>query len=217
MKRMLFILLIALAANSVFAQQFRATSFEIRDRKDLSFGGHNVGKLFITVDGGKRKIADQAGEAWIINNGKEVVYSGADGAGGFENVGESLRIYDVKTKKTRKILSEYSSVAGVTEVNLSTNQRVLLVRDSYGESDVLSVFVVDPKRGEVFRRAPAELIKVQGDFMTIGIDDPSLYDQADENNRTAFALPNSTKPKRTRTYDLKKLLKRKVIYNPKTP
>lgn len=206
-------------ANSIYGQGFRAiaTAFEIKDRKDLNFGGHNVGKLYITVNGTSRKIAGEAGLAWIINKGKEVVYSSADGSGGFENIGQSLRIYNVKTKKTRKIFSEYFPLLGLTEVKLSTGERALLVRGYGAETECIPFAVVNPKRGEVFTHCSAQLLKLNGDFITLAIDPEYPEDWfADEKNQTAFEFPRPEKFRKTRTYDLKRIIKRKVIYNRKT-
>jgi hypothetical protein len=210
-------ILTAVFAVPVFSQRFRATELEIRERRDLSYGGQNVGELFITVDGKTRKIADEASQAWIIGGGKEVVYSGADGSGGFENIGQSLRIYNVSTKKRRKIFSEYFSVSGLTEAKVSTGARVLLVRGYGGDTECIPFSVVDLARGEVFRHCSAELMKVSGDFITLAIDPEfpeGWFD--DETNQTAFDLSVTKKYRKKRTYDLKKLIKRKVIYNRKT-
>ena len=54
---------------TVFGQQ--ATKVEITE-DDSPYDG---GKLYLTVGGKKRKIADNAKDAWIINKGNDVVYS----------------------------------------------------------------------------------------------------------------------------------------------
>lgn len=42
-------------------------------------------------------IYDEAYRGWLINDGRDIVFSGRDGAGGFENEGQSLRVYNVAT------------------------------------------------------------------------------------------------------------------------
>ena len=163
-----------------------------------------VGKLYITVGARERKIADIAVDAWIINGGKELVYSAPDGVGGYENEGESLRLYDVKTDKTRKILSEYYMVDKVTEVRLSTDAAALLVEMSDGGLGASYFAVVDPKRGEVLFRKSAKLTKIKGDHITLGFYDDWVA--INEKGR-------SVKPFKTETHDLKKVIKKKVIYN----
>src|SRR5687767_4134459 len=74
----------------------RASSFRVVDTA-TSTGG----KLYITVAGRERKIYDEAFEAWLINDGRDVVFSSHDGAGGFENEGQSLRIYNVANRSIR--------------------------------------------------------------------------------------------------------------------
>jgi len=48
------------------------------------------GALFVTIAGTEKRVTDQAQQAWIINGGRHVVYSSSEGAGGFENEGQSL-------------------------------------------------------------------------------------------------------------------------------
>src|SRR5688572_26823121 len=100
MKRNLFLLtgLIILGFFSIPIFGQKAVSFEIENS-----GEYYGGKLFITFNGKQKMIAEQANDAWIINEGRKIVYSGRDGAGGYENEGQSLRIYDVNTGKTKKI------------------------------------------------------------------------------------------------------------------
>jgi len=95
-----------LSAVCVPAQ--RATS--VRLEKDGIYG-----PLFITIAGKEKKITDQAQQAWIINGGRHVVYSSSDGAGGFENEGQSLHLYDVGTGNHKRILFEYFMVDKVEE------------------------------------------------------------------------------------------------------
>ena len=65
------------------------------------------GALFVTIAGTEKKITDQAQQAWIINGGRHVVYSSSEGAGGYENEGQSLHLYDVKTGNHKRIMSHY--------------------------------------------------------------------------------------------------------------
>ncbi len=57
--------------------------------------------LFVTIGGKEQKITDQAQQAWILNGGRYVVYSSSEGAGGYENEGQSLHVYDVRHTKTQ--------------------------------------------------------------------------------------------------------------------
>src|SRR3954470_14198055 len=96
----------------------QATRFEIKLGETSSRG-----RLYVTIGGKERKIADTVSKAWLINDGREIVYSRRkDGAGGFENDGESLRIHDLATGKVRKVLSEYYTVDDVLETKLSTGE-----------------------------------------------------------------------------------------------
>lgn len=206
---------------SAFSQDLRAASFEIKGGTSEYYGG----KLYITINGQQKMVAEQANDAWIINNGKEIVYSARDGAGGYENEGQSLRVYDVKTGKTRKVMSQYYMVTGLSEIKLKNGQIALLVRLEDGGLGGSYFSVVDPTRGEVFFRSFAEIRQpLQGDRIKLSFykeedwenitqtRDPYFYE-----NKKVFP-PNKTKvkPYKTETHDLKAILKNKVIYNKPT-
>jgi hypothetical protein len=183
------------------SEQALATKFRIEDPQ-----GYQRGPLYITVGGREQKIAEAVTGAWIINGGKEVVYSAGDGAGGYENEGEALHLYDVGTQRTRKILSEYFMIDKVTEVRLRTGATALLVEMSDGGLGASYFAVADPKRGEVFFRRWARLTKIEGDQITLGFHRQADWGAIIEEGR-------SVKPYKTEKHDLKKVLKNKVIYN----
>src|SRR6201988_1028817 len=85
------------------------------------------GALFVTIAGTEEKVADQAQQAWIINGGRHVVYSSNEGAGGYENEGQSLPLYDVDKRNHKPIMSEYFMVQKVKEVITSNKKRALLI------------------------------------------------------------------------------------------
>lgn len=195
-----------------------ATKFEIiRDKETASRG-----KLVITVGGKDKKIADVAIEAWLINDGKEVVFSGPDGAGGFENEGQSLRLHDVATGKMRKILSEYVSIDALLEVKLGPGETALLLKMSDGGAGASYFAVVDPKRGEVFRLSSAELIEIKDNRITLAIYDDNDWFAINEERgwgetrKTVLLKPPKVAPVKMESHDLKVILKGKVIQNKPT-
>lgn len=211
-----------LIGSSIAAQrkatQSRASSFRLeRHSHDLA------SDLFITVNGRERKVTTKALHAWIIDDGRSVIYSGMDGSGGFENEGESLRIYDVRTGKIRKILSEYVAVWAVMEVRLSTGQLALLVSMADGGLGGSYFAVVDPRRGQVFYRRWAEVTLVEGDRITLALYDADDWEKINEprrpvdGDRNQVIAHTDVKPVKIERHDLKRILKRKVIYNKRTP
>lgn len=193
----------------------KASSFRI-DETGTSTGG----KLYVTVAGRERKIYDEAFEAWLINDGRDVVFSSHDGAGGFENEGQSLRIYNVASGAVRKILSETVAVNAVQEVKTSTGKIALLVAMSDGGLGGSYFAVVDPKRGEVFFRKWAEVTAIYDDNITLATyraDDFEFINQERgwKPGPTNQVIGKTKVPPATiGTYDLKRLLKNRVIYNP---
>ena len=163
------------------------------------------GGLFVTIAGTEKKITDQAQQAWIINAGRHVVYSSSEGAGGYENEGQSLHLYDVSTGKHKRIMSEYFMVETVKEVITSNKKRALLVTMEDGGLGASYVAVVDPWRGEVFFRRWARILATKGDTIVLG-----FYREAD------WGEPGrKVRPYKRERHNLRSLLRRPVIVNKK--
>jgi len=217
------VLMHLVSAPAVLAQrranpQPRASSFRLT--KYVPIEGS---KLYITVNGRERRVTNHALYAWIIDDGKSVVYSWSDGSGGFENEGESLRIYDVRTGRVRKILSEYVAVWAVTEVRLSSGQLALLVSMADGGLGGSYFAVVDPKRGQVMYRRWAEVTKINGDHITLAFYNADDWEKINEprsgveGDRNQVIAHTEVKPVRIERHDLKRVLKRRVIYHKRSP
>jgi hypothetical protein len=187
-------------AGSAQTSAPRATKVRI-DMRDI------YGALFVTIAGAEKKVTDQAQQAWIINGGRHVVYSSDDGAGGFENEGQSLHLYDVDTGNHRRIMSEYFMVETVKEVITSSKKRALLVTMEDGGLGASYLAVVDPWRGEVFFRRWVRILANKGDTIVLG-----FYR---ENDWGDFAEGKKVQPYKTERHNLNSLLQRRVIVNKK--
>jgi spore germination protein GerM len=221
LKTFLLLLVIASSSGHSLAQTkkpapspARAEKFEIK-ASDAPLGG----RLYITVSGRSLKIYDDAFAAWLINDGRDVVFSSRDGSGGFENEGQSLRIYNVQTGLTRKIMSEYTGVDAVQAVETSTGAVALLVKMSDGGLGGSYFAVVDPKRGEVFYRRWAEVTSIAGDIVTLHFYREEDWDTINDARNWRQESPNTvistTKvtPAKIEQHDLKVALKGTVIFN----
>ncbi len=171
-------------------------------------GNRWYGSVFITVGGSEHKIAGWASCAWIISEGKEIVFASDGGSGGFEGEGHTLHIYNVKTRETREVLSHYYMIDEVKEVKLASGATVLLVEMSDGNAGNPYISVVDPKRGEVYFRRFAKLVAIKYDKITLNIYRFGEWDK----QYPLFDEPDPT-PKSTKTVSLSKVLKNKVICN----
>jgi hypothetical protein len=217
------VLMQMLSAPAVLAQKTvgsRQRASHLRLEKHPQGLGHN---LYITVNGREREVTKKALHAWIIDNGRSVVYSWTDGSGGFENEGESLRIYDVATGRVRKILSEFVSVRAVEDVKLSNGQLALLVRMEDGGLGGSYFAVVDPKRGQVMYRPWAEATKINGDRVTLAFYREEDWDAINgardpvNEDRNHVIAQTKVKPVKIEHHDLKQVLRRKVIHNKRVP
>ena len=162
------------------------------------------GALFVTIGGTEKKITDQAQQAWIINGGRHVVYSSSEGAGGYENEGQSLHLYAVDTGKQKRIVSHYFMIQTVKEVVTSKNKRALLVTMEDGGLGASYVAVVDPMRGEVFFRRWARILASKVDTIVLG-----FYKEEDWGELEA----SKVRPYKTERHNLNSLLLRSVIVN----
>lgn len=175
-------------------------------------------KLYVTVNGRERKITDDSLLAWIIDDGRSVAYSWTDGSGGYENEGQSLRIYDVSTGRIRKVLSEYMMIVALTPVRLTTGALALLIKMEDGGLGGSYFAVVDPKRGEVFYRRWAEVTQITGDRITLAGYDAEDWEKINE-ARVGQQDPNTVisttkvKPRKVERHDLKRVLKLPVHHN----
>jgi len=165
------------------------------------------GDLFVTIAGTEKKVTDQAQQAWIINRGRHVVYSSNEGAGGYENEGQSLHLYDVDTGNHKRILSEYFMVETVKEVITSNKKRALLVTMEDGGLGASYLAVVDPLRGEVFFRRWVRILANKGDTIVLGFYRENDWGDLDEGKKV--------RPYKTERHNLNSLLRRPVIVNKK--
>jgi hypothetical protein len=165
------------------------------------------GELLVTIAGTEKKITDQAQQAWIINGGRHVVYSSSEGAGGYENEGQSLHLYDVATGSHKQVMSEYFMVDAVKEVVTSNKKRALLVTLEDGGLGASYVAVVDPWRGEVFFRRWARILSNKGDILVLG-----FYRESDWGDEVEG---KKIRPYKRERHNLKSLLRRPVIVNKK--
>ena len=165
------------------------------------------GPLFVTIDGKEKKVAKQAQQAWIFNSGRHVVYSSSDGAGGYENEGQSLHLYDVGTGNHKQIMSEYFMVDSLKEIITSNKKRALLVTLEDGGLGASYLAVVDPWRGEVFFRRWVQLLANNGDTFVLG-----FYKEGDWGD---MVEGKKVRPYRKERHNLKTLLLRRVIVNKK--
>lgn len=198
--------LIAVLALSVFAAAQAQESIITAARVGRA-EGQMTGPVYVTIAGKETKIADAGVDSWVIQGGRQVVYSGRDGAGGFEGEGMSLHIYDAPTARQRKIMAEYFTVEKVTEVTTSTRKNVLLVDMGDGGLGASYLAVVDPARGEVLFRHWARIISRRGDVIVIG-----RYREDDWDKLNSNESPKIT-PYKKEQYNLNSLLRRRVIFN----
>jgi hypothetical protein len=203
--KLLIVIVALLIVSAVYVPAGNAQTLEQRATKVRIDMRDIYGGLFVTVAGEEKKVTDQAQQAWIINGGRQVVFSSSEGAGGYENEGQSLHLYDVGTANHKRIMSEYFMVETVKEVVTSNKKRALLVTMEDGGLGASYVAVVDPSRGEVFFRRWVRLLANKGDTMVLG-----FYREVDWEE---LAAGKKVRPYKTERHNIKSILRRPVIVN----
>ena len=203
--KLLIVIVALLIVSAVYVPAGNAQTLEQRATKVRIDMRDIYGGLFVTVAGEEKKVTDQAQQAWIINGGRQVVFSSREGAGGYENEGQSLHVYDVGTANHKRIMSEYFMVETVKEVVTSNKKRALLVTMEDGGLGASYVAVVDPSRGEVFFRRWVRLLANKGDTMVLG-----FYREVDWEE---LASGKKVRPYKTERHNIKSILRRPVIVN----
>jgi len=169
----------------------------------------NAGPLYASVGERELRVTDKALNAWIVNGGRQVAYSAPDGAGGYENEGNALHLYDLQSGKERKILSEYFAIDRVTEVGTRNGRTAFLVEMRDGGLGASHFAVVDPSRGEVFIATKARLQDRTGDVLVLG-----FYRDDDW---AVLANGQSVQPYKIKRYDIKRLLLHAPIHRVRAP
>ncbi len=174
----------------------RAVATSVRVEADR----RHPGALYARIDGREVQIASAVFAAWLLDGGREVAYSASDGAGGYENEGQSLRIYDVQVKERRKVLAARYVIDGVTDVRTRSGKRALLVEMSDGGLGASHLAIVEPRQGEVFSRSQVKLLQRQGYLIDVG-----RY-REDDWERMANGI--AVTPTRTERYDVDAIVRR---------
>ena len=165
-----------------------ATVARIRVRRDTT--SFSVGRAVVTLASGDTVVvSDSAFRAWKLG-GSLVAVSGLDGAGGFENEGQSLTVIDVATGTRRRVVADYFAIVRVERLQVGAHD-ALLVHMRDGGQGGLHVTIVDPKRGQVFRALHALGRIAGGSILVSGFGDS---DQAVEFGDTRTPLRVDTIP-----------------------
>src|SRR5262249_35028903 len=138
---------------------------------------------------------------WLIRGGEQLAYSALDGAGGYENEGQSLWLY-IPGSAAKKILAEKYSIREVRDASTSRRKGLLiLMRD--GGLGASHLALADPARGEVFRVTQARLLSRDGDRIRVGFQK--------EDDWAVLLSGQEAPPSREEAFDLNELLDRLVI------
>ena len=171
----------------------------------LGAAGGAGSALYAKVGGVERKIAEGARKAWLIDGGRQVLYSAADGAGGYEQEGQGLHVYAFASGKERKIMAEYFVIERVEELKTKAGGIALLVTMRDGGLGATHVAVVNLERGEVFSADGARFLEHRDGRVVVG----TFRDEDWERLRAGAKV----RPQTVKSYDVDRLMGMPVIEN----
>lgn len=220
-----FVALIAVACAGASACAARDDAVDVGPRiaRSVSFAPDSLGRchpcaMIIDTDSGPLRVDSTAGVGLILQSaaGGQVAYSALDGAGGYENEGQSVWIVDVASKQRRNVLREYFAVREIREERLGDGRGLLVVRMEDGGAGMSHIAFVDPLRGELARVPRSLVARVDGDTIELHAwdgeapwTDPAARDPATGLLRAP--------PARVTRLSLSELSTRDVIENPRSP
>jgi hypothetical protein len=132
-----------------------------------------------------------------------------DGAGGFENEGESLYLWAPGDREARKLLAEYFTIQRVESLRARSGRSVLVIVMTDGGLGATHVGFADPHRGELFRADGADVVQHEDGAVRIG--------WFRDEDWTVLGPDASVRPQRTERLDLDALLERRVMHNARQP
>lgn len=208
---LLFVLLCctAVASGQKITDPSPGSGHQRVEKLRIDSSDRTAGPLYVSVGGREIRVTDKALKAWIVGGGRQVAYSAPDGAGGYENEGNGLHLYDVQSGKGRKVLSEYFAIDRITEVQTQSGKTAFLVEMLDGGLGASHFAVVDPKRGEVFVASKTRLKERRGDIVVL-----DFYRDEDWE---ALANGKSVEPYKEQRHDIKRLLLRAPIHRVRAP
>lgn len=126
------------------------------------------GALVVTFNGAEKTVVPRdAVKAWILKDGRTVVYSFRERKRGYEGEGEGLFRYDPANERRTQILAEDYMVDKVYELTTTGGKTLLCVTMSDGGLGADHVAIVNPERGAVFARRMSRFVKVEPEQIVI--------------------------------------------------
>lgn len=221
MKRILFIaipvLLAVMFVAAVVGTRYYRQREPLADQMRIESADEFYrGALYITVDGRERKIAERAFRVNLHNGGREVIYTGAENEKD-ENL--SVRIYNVKTEKTQKLIftdaPHLSALA--RDAKLGDGKRLMMIETATGIGAPNHLWIVDPERGAIHFQRSAVLVKNEGDEITVAYYRDEDWGKINEDLELDFTdldyIRNKAKvkPYKIEKLDLEKIRRNEII------
>ncbi len=182
---------------------------QIASEAHVDRGDKPYGSVITTLNGTPTLISDAGQQAWVMLNGKAVLFS-APGTGGYENEGQRLMKYDLSCScKPKPVTTEAQRIENVREVPDRNGSPVWVMELKDGGAGIWNVAIIDPVRNQVVYRKPAARVVGAGNGeITLATYAPG------ESAWQQIAAGRQVQPAATETLDLARVRKGTVVARP---
>lgn len=162
--------------------------------------GERTGEAMARIGDRGISVGSGALRVWLLDDGKFVGYSTPEGAGGYENEGEALFLYDIRAKHCQEALREVFPIQEVVTARSRAGRLFFVVRMRDGGLGAPHLGIVYQRRGYVWRAPFTELVLIEGGRAMIAQYKPRETDHSE-----------GWGPKTTRWINLDDLVARPIV------
>lgn len=131
--------------------------------------GQVYGDLKVTIGGADKTLADHVWKYWLFDGGRTLLWAGSDGAGGYENEGQSLWRYDARTGRKKKLGAFTYMINAVREARSRRGKRGFVASMSDGGLGAPHVAVVREGGGVVWQETVARLAAIRNGRIAVAV------------------------------------------------
>ncbi|HEX8550067.1 MAG TPA: hypothetical protein VF681_00790 [Abditibacteriaceae bacterium] len=152
-----FVAVLALVISLASASQAQALRARIAHGPNVQ----SRGDLIVTVAGKDKTLARDVRAFRVFDKGRTLLWIGFDGAGGFENEGQSLWRLDSATGRSRKLLAETYEIDAFQEARGRSGRRVWVLTLGSGGLSWPHIHVIRDNGESLWRQMDAQLYAIK--------------------------------------------------------
>jgi len=135
----------------------------------LTPAGQIYGELKVTDSGAEKTLADHVWKFWQTDGGRTLLWAGSDGAGGYENEGQSLWRYNSLTKRKRMLAAFVYTIHSVREARSRSGKRGFVLTMFDGGLGAPHLAVVRDGGGVAWQKSVARLAAIRNGRIAVAV------------------------------------------------